>query len=568
MSSDGYEYDDPTLILDDASGILLENDVDTHTHNKGDWDWDWDDHPIPRGESSTESPRESTDTHHMQKVQANHVLQDTRQYLNTVQVAHSAPVRAALSTWDHASDTTSVPLLAPPHTPETPLSNQKTSVDNARGHAEESTSIAARMARSHSVTSLEESGKRFMDPDFRRGSPLFAGVSPFGPSGQWSKLHSEPDFSKHTYTRLKPLIGMPMGVVKQLDRNPGSHSFAGTTRTVSLDEVTTLGSFEYLEEMSPWKIIQEGRESFSRFLRNCTCYDMIPNSGKLVVFETRLLVKKAFFALVQHGLRSALLWDTTNQQFVGMITITDFITFLRKYYVSPLQTMQHVEEDRIEEWSTECAKQKRNSLAGGGSSPSILLSIDPMASVFDAARMLLDEKIHRLPVIDSRSGNALNIITHKRILLFLLTNFEETPQVLKMTIGQLNLGTKRDIATILHETPLITALNLFVERRISALPILNADGAVVDIYAKYDAINLARDRTYNNLDVTVSEALKHRTDFEGVLTCKLDDSLGMIMGKIVKAHVHRLVIVNDQQHLLGILSLSDILSFLLTQNEP
>lgn len=50
-------------------------------------------------------------------------------------------------------------------------------------------------------------------------------------------------------------------------------------------------------------------------------------------------------------------------------------------------------------------------------------------------------------------------------------------------------------------------------------------GCVVDIYAKFDAINLARERTYNNLDVTVFSALKHRTDFEGVQTCRLTDTL-------------------------------------------
>ena len=38
------------------------------------------------------------------------------------------------------------------------------------------------------------------------------------------------------------------------------------------------------------------------------------------------------------------------------------------------------------------------------------------------------------------------------------------------------------------DTPLITALNIFVERRISALPILDKQSRVVDIYAKFDVI--------------------------------------------------------------------------------
>lgn len=32
------------------------------------------------------------------------------------------------------------------------------------------------------------------------------------------------------------------------------------------------------------------------------CYDLIPTSSKLVVFDTKLPVKKAFYALVANGM--------------------------------------------------------------------------------------------------------------------------------------------------------------------------------------------------------------------------------------------------------------------------
>ena len=39
------------------------------------------------------------------------------------------------------------------------------------------------------------------------------------------------------------------------------------------------------------------------YLKHRTCYDLVPTSSKLVVFDTGLVVKKAFFALVANGLR-------------------------------------------------------------------------------------------------------------------------------------------------------------------------------------------------------------------------------------------------------------------------
>ena len=39
-----------------------------------------------------------------------------------------------------------------------------------------------------------------------------------------------------------------------------------------------------------------------------------------------------------------------------------------------------------------------------------------------------------------------------------------------------------------RDTPLIKALTIFVDHRVSALPIIDKDGKVVDIYAKFDVI--------------------------------------------------------------------------------
>ena len=55
----------------------------------------------------------------------------------------------------------------------------------------------------------------------------------------------------------------------------------------------------------------------------------------------------------------------------------------------------------------------------------------------------------------------------------------------------------------------------------------------------------------------------HRNEwFEGVHKCKQDESLFAVMERIVKAEVHRLVVVNDDNKVVGVISLSDILNYL------
>lgn len=72
--------------------------------------------------------------------------------------------------------------------------------------------------------------------------------------------------------------------------------------------------------------------------------------------------------------------------------------------------------------------------------------------------------------------------------------------------------------------------------------------------------NLAAEKTYNDLDVSLRKANEHRNAwFEGVHKCILDETLYVIMERIVRAEVHRLVIVDEADKVIGIISLSDIL---------
>ena len=51
--------------------------------------------------------------------------------------------------------------------------------------------------------------------------------------------------------------------------------------------------------------------------------------------------------------------------------------------------------------------------------------------------------------------------------------------------------------------------------------------------------NLAAERTYDDLDVTIEQAMKCRREgFESVSTCMKNERLKSVMARIVKAEVH------------------------------
>lgn len=62
--------------------------------------------------------------------------------------------------------------------------------------------------------------------------------------------------------------------------------------------------------------------------------------------------------------------------------------------------------------------------------------------------------------------------------------------------------------------------------------------------------------------MTIKEALAFRKErVEDVAKCYKNESLAICMERIVKAEVHRLVVVDHDEHVIGVLSLSDLLHY-------
>lgn len=103
------------------------------------------------------------------------------------------------------------------------------------------------------------------------------------------------------------------------------------------------------------------------------------------------------------------------------------------------------------------------------------------------------------------------------------------------------------IATATLDTTVFDVVHMFSERGISAVPILDEEGNVVDMYETVDVITLVRTGAYTSLDLTIRQALERRApDFSGVWTCSPDDSLASIFALLRKRRVHRLLVLEPE----------------------
>ncbi|CAF1503152.1 unnamed protein product [Adineta ricciae] len=307
-------------------------------------------------------------------------------------------------------------------------------------------------------------------------------------------------------------------------------------------------------------------EIYQSFFMTHTCYDCMPKSGKVLLLDARLSIRKAFFALVFNNVRAALVWHAPTSSNIGLITISDFINMLIAAYDTKWNSLDTLETSSILEWKQDL--HRKSGLTDDQLGLNII-HLGPEDNLYTAILTSTEHKIHRIPVIDPLTHDFLFLITNKRILKFLYLFIYDLPQppFIHQTLEELKLGTYENLVLINLQTKLIEVLRIFQTIRISALPVVDNEKRLRDIYSKFDIMHLAATRTYANLDVPLCDILGviHDQNTHQLATCKMGDQLFELMDKFVTREVHRLIIVDDAQHIVGILSMSDLMRFLVSK---
>ncbi|CAD6888382.1 unnamed protein product [Tilletia controversa] len=344
-------------------------------------------------------------------------------------------------------------------------------------------------------------------------------------------------------------------------------------------------------------------EAIRDFLRERSSYDVLPVSFRVVVLDTKLVVKPALDVLWQAGIISAPLWHSTvppplerngeqeangdqapsqtnsaepvlpRQQsaeaskegsqlsstadlpsskikpgFAGMLTVNDIIHLIQYYY--KFHASYDIAAKDVEHFRLESLRDIEQAL---GVPQPPLLSIDPIRPLYQACRLLVKTHARRLPLLDydetTGAETVVSVLTQYRVLKFIAMNCRETAG-LHRSLQSCRIGTYTDnvsIATATLDTTVFDVVHIFSELGISAVPIVDDDGFVVDMYETVDVITLVRTGAYTVLDMTIRQALDRRPkDFPGVYTCSPQDSLANIFALLRKVRFHRLLILEPE----------------------
>ena len=330
------------------------------------------------------------------------------------------------------------------------------------------------------------------------------------------------------------------------------------------------------------------RQKVAEFLSSHTAYELVPDSGKVIVLDTQLRIKTAFHALYEQGIPAAPLWDSVRRQICGMISASDFIDAINKIRVSRAksQIFEELDAHTIATWRAWKATQAPLKK---------LVWLSPEENLKNAALICLESNCSLIPIIamggkenkdDKSDMRLLHLISLSGILSFLSRHFKSSMvafPLLARPLDSLPIGTfqvSRDkngdkmqriskVHTIKPTTKLTDALNLLLEAGVSALPIVSERGALIDVYCRSDIISLASVdyRSISFEEATVSEALASsacRRTTPRVFVCTRSDSLRTVLETLALPGVRRgFVIEAESKCVEGVVSLQDVASFLM-----
>jgi 5'-AMP-activated protein kinase, regulatory gamma subunit len=379
--------------------------------------------------------------------------------------------------------------------------------------------------------------------------------------------------------------------------------------SLGADNLPTGGMISLANEQEV--VRRAGRQAISAFLDSHNCFSVLRASGKVVVFDTRIPIQLAFYALVEHGasflvlsvgycgrskccqepatkpcfslyiythiiahrflfflldMQAAPIWDASSCQFVGLLKVTDFIDILRLYRATNSNVASLATRSIAEMFQDESVKRAVGVSLGFDCA-------DSTTTLKQACKLLLRGRGDFLPVVMPEDMRVLACITYTNVLEHLVTHFREQRRLFDDTIFDLRIGTYGEqLVTVSPQQTLADALELMHRHQLGALPVVESDSRkLVGVYSRSDITFLTKatdaEDAVANLNLTLANVLEQqRTDVttpDAMHTCSKSHTLQSIFEYFAQLRFNRLFVMDAEtgENLVGVVSAKDLVAY-------
>eukprot|EP00835_Amoeboradix_gromovi_P006968 NODE_966_length_2702_cov_0.395697.p1 type:complete len:332 gc:universal NODE_966_length_2702_cov_0.395697:1317-322(-) len=311
-----------------------------------------------------------------------------------------------------------------------------------------------------------------------------------------------------------------------------------------------------------------------QYLKNTTCYDLMKDSSTLVILESNLLITKGAECLIHYN--SLGISVCKNGNFVALLGTNDILLLMNYLYHN---TSRSEAEEALQSFTIEQVfKLKRPEKC-----QYLNVSIHPDVSLFDAIVIMLNNNQFRSAIIKVDPNPSLPAILNylpngelsapgNHCMLSVVSNYRIIRSIAhKCNVKNLNIPAKQLMSipqfTATMHTSVISAIEMLISSGVNAIPIIDENGLIINVYGSQDILQFVAKHEDLNLNLPIQTAIEKRSlVFEGVHTCSEIDTLGHLLRGFKTQTIHRILVTDGNKKLLGIVRLVDIIRFLVYQD--
>jgi len=285
--------------------------------------------------------------------------------------------------------------------------------------------------------------------------------------------------------------------------------------------------------------------------------DVIDPNKILVKAEFGAEMKELMQQLKSANVLSAVIYDPVTPGLYGFVDVLDILLYILE--VGSWSPNLRTETIQNLKWEGQCLSRQTAGKLINYSRVDPFLSVTGTTTLLDVVRIFA-EGIHRVVVMES--GRVTNVISQFDLVHFLATRGVWIGSALEKSLGQVGLESQ-GVLSVLDSVEVIDVLRFIYENKVSGVPVVDKKGMVVGSFSATDLLGMTEDN-FAFLTMPVKDYLMKIYGFpKPPVCCREFSTVEDLLLKIVVHKVHRVFIVNEKMRPTGVLSLTDIMKFLL-----
>jgi len=309
---------------------------------------------------------------------------------------------------------------------------------------------------------------------------------------------------------------------------------------------------------------EDHRANIFDFFRSHNAFDMLPESGKVVLLDSSVSAYAAFCIMSSNEQVAVPVWDSRNDQYMGMLTVTDMLEMVLMCQNSKAGDgcTEGMQDMTLHHWITNYPRPP--------GCPDVSVEVHPDDDLMVVLKTLIRNDSRVLPVLERDVGGELlqncliGQVSYMLLFRFLYFHEVEDLTTLSESLSDVGIGTfpAKKVITVKASDTVEHALSLMSNNGISGVPVLSEEGLLINLFCDTDLLPITSFALETTVMASLAQSRPRQHQEVHKFSCSASDRLSVVVTKFAESRLTRLVCIDADGRVEGIVTLTDLFKFL------